>query len=74
MRNCRNPEPIPDRPGYRAYRTEGGRVIYMEDEIMENMIGRKLTRREEVRHRNGNTLDNRRENLELVTVVSTEEA
>jgi hypothetical protein len=46
----------------------------MEDEIMENMIGRKLTRREEVRHRNGNTLDNRRENLELVTVVSTEEA
>jgi len=57
MRNCRNPEPIPDRPGYRAYRTEGGRVIYMEDEIMENMIGRRKMQLNFTRWRQSHTTE-----------------
>lgn len=51
-----------------ACRTENGRTIYMEDEIMERHIGRKLRENELVIHKNGNTLDNRFENLLLVTV------
>jgi hypothetical protein len=69
QKRCRAPKPIPDRPGYHAYRVEDGKIIYMEDQIMEMELGRKLRIDEEVRHKNGNTLDNRRSNLEVVTVV-----
>jgi len=34
--------------------------------IMENHLGRKLNRVEEIHHRNGNRLDNNIENLELM--------
>jgi hypothetical protein len=70
MKKCRQPKPVPDRPGYHAYRVEDGRIIYMEDEIMEMHLGRKLRIDEQVVHKNGNTLDNRSDNLEIVTAIS----
>lgn len=45
-----------------------GAVIYMEDAIAEMHLGRKLDSFEAVIHRNGNPLDNRWDNLEIVTV------
>ena len=38
--------------------------------VMENMLGRKLERHEAVHHKNGNKLDNRPDNLELMTHCS----
>jgi len=51
---------------------QDGSIIYMEDLVMENALGRKLESHEEVRHINGNPLDNRRSNLEIVTVVKVQ--
>jgi hypothetical protein len=51
-----------------VYRIDGNRAIFMEDAIMESRLGRKLTATERVRHKNGDPLDNRSDNLELVTV------
>lgn len=45
-----------------------GTTIYLHNEVMEVMLGRKLFPWERVRHKNGDTLDNRRENLELVII------
>jgi hypothetical protein len=42
--------------------------VFMEDAIMELHLGRKLSTNERVRHKNGDPLDNRDANLELVTV------
>lgn len=62
-----------DRPGHVwRFDDETGRVVYMEDQIMEMEIGRKLTRREEVIHKNGDPLDNRKSNLEIVVVEGIE--
>lgn len=44
---------------------DNGEMIFMEEEIMEHKIGRKLRANEYVRHKNGDTLDNRNDNLEL---------
>jgi hypothetical protein len=43
-----------------------GKTIFMADVIAEAKLGRKLTQWEEVRHKNGDPLDNRRENLEII--------
>lgn len=43
-----------------------GRIKYQHRYIMENHIGRELKRSEFVHHINGNTQDNRIENLELI--------
>lgn len=42
------------------------RGVYMEDLIMEKILGRRLRDNETVYHGNGNTLDNRDMNLYVV--------
>jgi hypothetical protein len=61
------------RPGVHATRIDPatGRTIYMEDEIVESILGRKLEPGESVRFRNGDSLDCRRENLVLVKYGSS---
>lgn len=59
---CRNPRK-PQREG--AYTFIDGKMVFMEDFIMEHRLGRKLKPNEKVRHKNGDVFDNRDENLEL---------
>ena len=61
-----------DRPGH-AWRTEKGQIIYMEDAVVEHHLGRKLEVTEQIVHKNGNVLDNRMANLEIVKVERLEE-
>ena len=63
-----------DRPGH-AFRIDEkeNKVVYMEDQIMEMILGRPLELTECVMHRNGNPLDNRRDNLELVIMPEIEQ-
>ncbi len=51
-----------------AYRIDGDVAVFMEDAIMESHLGRKLSVNERVRHKNGDPLDNRDTNLELIAV------
>jgi hypothetical protein len=60
-----------NRPGH-AWRVEDGKIVYVEDEIMAHHLGRPLKPTEGVMHKNGNTLDNRFDNLELVTLPDME--
>lgn len=52
---------------YRTINTPDGRRIQEHRWVMEQHIGRPLRRSEQVHHRNHNRLDNRIENLELVS-------
>jgi hypothetical protein len=54
--------------GLHAVREEDGKL--MEDLIMELILGRPLRPFEYVEHINGDTLDNREENLYLRDMVS----
>jgi hypothetical protein len=47
--------------------TKNGKFVYEHRWIMEQKIGRKLTRNEHVHHINGNPKDNRIENLEILS-------
>lgn len=46
-----------------------GKWVLQHRIIMENLLGRKLTRAEKVHHINGNRKDNRIENLEVYTGI-----
>lgn len=56
-----------ERPGH-AWAVDDGKVIYLEDMIAENNLGRRLTENEVVIHRDKNPLNNTWENLEVVNL------
>lgn len=56
-----------ERPGH-IWIVDKGRVMCLEDMVMELELGRKLRNDEIVVHRNGDVLDCRRENLEVVNL------
>lgn len=60
-----------DRPGH-VWAVIEGKVVYLEDKIMEGILGRELKSTEAVVHKNGDLFDNRRENLELISIEGME--
>jgi len=60
-----------ERPNH-VWRVENGRVVYKEDDVMEDFLGRKLKPTESVIHKNGVFHDCRLQNLEVVTLPEME--
>jgi hypothetical protein len=60
-----------NRPDH-VWRVEDGKVKYMEDDVYELHLGRKLRPTESIVHRDGNPKNNTLENLELITIDKLE--
>ena len=60
-----------ERPGH-TWAVENGKVIYLEDVVVEHHLGRELKDNETVIHKNGDILDNRFENLEVIRINEQE--
>ena len=60
-----------NRPGH-AWAVDDGKVIYLEDVVVEHHLGRKLTTKEGVLHKDGNVLNNKLENLEVINIENLE--
>lgn len=60
-----------NRPGH-AWRVEDSKIVYMEDEIVAHHLGRKLLPTEGVLHKDGNVLNNKLDNLEVVNIKNLE--
>ena len=56
-----------NRPGH-IWRVEDGKLHYAEDDVMEKHLGRPLAPNEAVLHKNKHVMDNRLDNLELITI------
>lgn len=52
------------------WRRIDGRKVLEHRHIMEDTLGRKLNRREHVHHKNGDSMDNRPENLEVLDICA----
>jgi hypothetical protein len=55
---------------YACAHDDDGRIIYMQELIMESHLGRKLSPNEKVGFKNGDSLDCRGSNLFLITLDS----
>jgi hypothetical protein len=60
-----------NRPGH-VWAVAEGKVIYLEDKVIESRLGRPLKATEGVLHRNGDVHDNCFENLEVVNIDNLE--
>ena len=68
---CYAAEAEHNRPGH-AWAVDDGKVIYLEDVVVEHHLGRKLTTKEGVLHKDGNVLNNKLENLEVINIENLE--
>lgn len=59
------------RPGH-VWAIDDGKVIFLEDVVVEHRLGRKLNKNEMVIHKNGDVMDNRDDNLEVVEIEKLE--
>jgi hypothetical protein len=68
---CYAAEAEHNRPGH-VWAVDDGKVIYLEDVVVEHHLGRKLTTKEGVLHKDGDVLNNKLENLEVVNIENLE--
>lgn len=65
---------IPKKKYKQVYDKKTKKVVYFHRKLMEKHIGRRLLRTEFVHHKDGNTMNNKIENLELLSHGRTEHA
>ena len=56
-----------ERPGH-VWAIDKGKVIFLEDVVIEHKLGRRLLETESIIHKDGNFLNNYSDNLEVVRI------